>query len=342
MYGKHYSSYESSPNHHISYTKILNSVDQFQLWSWFLGYYVSEGQMITNPMRVDIHANCWLSWGLAKPRYVVLNDFADRRFHGFTIFDALIYAYGLTFNDAMEKIYEEFVLPGNIALQDQPGLVQKKDEFNFILQIQPWTLSGRDVFIPEDKLFWSQYEITSQQLQQDNVKSNRLILFNSRNKPQQLNQLSVTPSYTYLFDSGTKKCYNPYHKTNKWISTATEEDVGGWNTLDGSDLVITKSYKDWRVLKNSGYNSIWLQNEGCKIPFDKLIKLQSIKRKFILFDNDAPGIQASQQLAEYANHFDDSYIPIWFDAHMPKDSADIVKSYSSRVLEQELANIGIQ
>ena len=73
-----------------------------------------------------------------------------------------------------------------------------------------------------------------------------------------------------------------------------------------------------------------------------MIKLQEIKTKYILFDNDAPGIQASQQLAEYANQFDDSYIPVWFDAGMPKDSADIVKSYSSRVLEQELANIGIQ
>jgi len=342
MYGKHYDPYESSQSCHVSYTKILNSVDQFQLWSWFLGYCVSEGQMICNPMRVDTHANCWLSWGITKNRYVVLNDFADRRFHGFTIFDALIYSYGLTFKEATEKIYEEFILPGNIKLQDQPAFEAKKDEFNFILQIQPWTLNGKDVFIPEDKLFWEQYEITSQQLQQDNVKSNRLILFNSRSKPHQLNQLSVTPSYTYLFKSGTKKCYNPYHKTNKWISTATEEDVGGWNTLNNNDLIVTKSYKDWRVLKNSGYNTIWLQNEGCKIPFDKLIKLQEIKTKFILFDNDAPGIQASQQLAEYANQFDDSYIPVWFDESMPKDSADIVKNYSSRVLEQELANIGIQ
>lgn len=294
-------------------------------------------------MRVDTHANCWLSWGTIKPKYVVLNDFADRRFHGFTIFDALMYSYGLTFAEACEKIYEEFIIPGKIVLQDSSGTVKQKNNFQFILQFQPWMFNGEPGFIKEDRLFWSQYEITSEQLKSDNIFSNRFILFNSRLHPNQFSQLSVTPSYTYLFKSGSKKCYNPYHPTNKWISTATEEDVGGWDSVMNDDnLIITKSYKDWRVLKNSGYNSIWLQNEGCKIPFDKLIRLQEIKTKFILFDNDTAGIQASQQLAEYANQFDNSYIPVWFDRHMPKDSADIVKTYSSRVLKQELANIGIQ
>ena len=129
MYGKHYVP-SKSPNPYHSYTNILNSVDQFQLWSWFLGYYVSEGQLICNPMRVDTHPNCWLAYGISKPRYVVLNDFAHRvPFHGFTIFDALIYAYGLTFTESCEKIYEEFIIPGNIEIRNAPKSRPKKDNF---------------------------------------------------------------------------------------------------------------------------------------------------------------------------------------------------------------------
>lgn len=342
-YSKRYPSYESS-NIHISWQTIINSCNQLDLWSWFLGFRVDIGQPITNPMRVDEHPNCFLSWGISKGQFIVLNDFAVRvPFHGFTVFDAVMYSYGLTFDEACEKIYEEFMVPTRVELREQ-SVYQKRqvDDFNFILEYIPWTLNGKEIYTKHDKDFWSQYEITSNDLREDNVKSNRRIIFNSRKNPHQLIAMDVVPSYTYLFGDH-KKCYQPYaDQFNKWKSTCTEEDIGGWSTLTNDDLIITKSYKDWRVLKNSGYNSIWLQNEGCKIPFDKLIKLQEIKTKFILFDNDIPGKQASKHLAEYANQFDDSYIPVWFDEHMPKDSADIVSTYSSSVLEQELANIGIQ
>lgn len=341
LYGKHF------PNEakiHISWQHIINSVDQLDLWSWFLGYRVNLGQPICNPMRVDTHANCWLNWGTTKEKFIVLSDFAVRvPFHGFTIFDALMYAYGLTFDEACEKIYEEFMIPAKIELKDTVSYKPvRKDNFNFILNYIPWTLNGREIYTKHDRDFWDQYEISRANLEEDNVKSNRRILFNSRSNPHRLTALDVIPSYTYLFGDH-KKCYQPYADSKlKWKSTCTEEDIGGWDQVEASNLIITKSYKDWRVLRNSGYNTIWLQNEGCKIPFDKLIKLQSIPTKFILFDNDTPGQIAAKSLADYCNQFDDSYIPLWFDENMPKDSADIVKMYSSRVLEQELANLGIQ
>lgn len=341
MYGQTYIHEKQFTNIHISYQTILNSVDQLDLWSWFLGYSVGIGQPICNPLRVDVHGSCFLSWGLVKTDFIVLNDFAYRGFHGMTIFDAMMYS-GASFDEVCTKIYEEFIVPSNIKLNDLPGLpVTRNNDFEFILNYVPWTLNGKEVFIPEDKLFWEQYGISATNLKSDNVKSNRQIIFNSRTSPTTFNILSVTPSYTYLFDKH-KKCYQPYHdKYNKWKSTCTEEDIGGWNTMNRDDLIITKSYKDWRVLKNSGYNSIWLQNEGCKIPWNNLIALQEIKTKYILFDNDEAGITASNNLADYCNQFDDSYIPVYFDEHLPKDSADLVKTYGNHALEQELANIGI-
>lgn len=343
MYGNTYDYEKSFTNIHISWQEIINTVDQLDLWSWFFGYPVSLGQPVCNPMRVDTHANCFLDWGFYKKEFIVLNDFADRKFHGMTVFDAMMHQYYLSFDAVCQKIYTEFIVPGGYKLGSVPFKAPGKEEFRFILEYIPWTLNGREVFIPEDKLFWSQYGITSSQLKRDNVKSNRQIIFNSRHNPGSFQRMAVTPSYTYLFESGRRKCYQPYHdKWNKWKSTCTEEDVGGWNNLTNDNLVITKSYKDWRVLKNSGYNTIWLQNEGCKIPWDKLIRLQGIKTKFILFDNDKAGITAGQELAAYCNQFDNSYIPIHFDSSLPKDSADVVKTYSNDVLKTELSNLGVK
>lgn len=321
---------------------IIQSCNQLDLWSWFFSYRVEIGELISNPLRVDTHPNCWLSWGLAKRDFVVLNDFADRRFHGMTIFDAVQYAHGLTFAEACQKVYEEFMVPSNVEISDKPLAQRKKqDEFNFILNYIPWKLNGKEIYTKHDRDYWSQYEISKDNLVEDNVKSNRRIIFNSRTNPNSFTTLDVIPSYTYLFGDH-KKCYQPYHNKLKWMSTCTEEDIGGWSTIRRENIIITKSYKDWRVLRNSGYNSIWLQNEGCKIPFDKLVKLQEIPTKHILFDNDNAGITAANELAAYCNQFDNSYIPVHFDKHMPKDSADVVKAYSSRVLEQELSNLGIQ
>ena len=76
-------------------------------------------------------------------------------------------------------------------------------------------------------------------------------------------------------------------------------DVGGINSLVsfGRQLVITKSYKDWRVLKNIGLNVIWFQSENM---FPSISILQDLASRFtnftILFDNDEAGIKAGEKL----------------------------------------------
>lgn len=340
MYGKHYQSCDRSPD----WENIINSCNQLDLWSWFFSFRAELGQPICNPLRVDKHPNCWLSWGSsnASSKFIVMNDHAHREFHGYTVFRAMMYAYGMKFNEVCQKILEEFIIPGKIEMRESPAYFNEQPKFTFILDYVPWTLNGREVYIKHDKEFWEQYGISSADLRMDNVKSNRRIIYNSRQNPTSFTALDVTPSYTYLFGQ-RKKCYQPYSdKKVKWKSTCTEEDIGGIGSIKRENLIITKSYKDWRVLLNSGYNSIWLQNEGCKIPFERLIQLQEIPTKYILFDNDQAGIRASQELADYCNQFDNSYIPLHFDVGMPKDSADVVRKYSNQVLEQELSNLGIQ
>ena len=113
-------------------------------------------------------------------------------------------------------------------------------------------------------------------------------------------------TYGYNEFSPRVKIYSPLmHKTNvKWISNLNANDVGGFRVLPskGKLLVITKSYKDYRVLKNLGIITCWFQSENT-IPHDLL--LLSLTSRFeqivVLFDNDGPGIIGAEKLVEKLN-----------------------------------------
>lgn len=335
MYGQIYN------NERISYQTIIFSCDQLDLWSWFLGFRIGLHEQFCNPLRSDKHPNCFLSWAYHKSERIVLNDYADRQYHGMSVFDAIMYKYNLDFSESLQKINNEFIKVHNIELKENSSYQSTRaSKFIFILQHHPWTLNKQPIFIKHDKVYWEQYGISSKELKEDNVQSNRRITFNSKNNPDQFTSLDVTPSYTYLFKNH-KKCYQPYNDI-KWLSTCSDEDIWGWDNMTNDDLIITKSYKDYRVLKNSGYNTIALQSEGTKIPFDKLLKLKEIKTKYVLFDNDAAGIKASQMIADFGNSFDSGYIPVTFSEDLPKDASDIVKQYSNSFLENELLNLGVK
>jgi len=334
MYGKVFRDIKPK----VDYKEILAHTDQFELWSWFLGFRVTSGFRFCNPLRSDSHPNVWVDTSWTGKDIVVLYDWADKFFHGMSIFDAVMYREKLEFYDAVVYVFKNY---HKGKLPNKRFINQVKTEFNFYLNYIPWTVDNRISYINSDKLFWSPYGITENNLREDRVASCREILFNSRQSPTILNRLSTTPSYAIHVNNHVK-IYNPYHKM-KWLSTCTEEDIGGISRLKNEDsIIITKSYKDWRVLINAGYNSVWLQNEGCKIPFDKLIKFQQFKTKFILFDNDNAGIKASQELAEYGNNFDKGYVPVWYENDQIKDSADIMKQYGEQALTTELLNLGIK
>ena len=90
------------------------------------------------------------------------------------------------------------------------------------------------------------------------------------------------------------KGYQPYSKSLRFFGNVDKDCIGGLWDLDNSDsdIIITKSYKDWRVLKNRGFQVIWFQNEGM-IPDLKLLKGFKHRTFTILFDNDKAGIKAA-------------------------------------------------
>ena len=165
-------------------------------------------------------------------------------------------------------------------------------------------------FIPrkfngKDKEFWSKYEISSQNLIEDKVIP--ISVYRSTNRkgePFTIGTMDIMYAYTD-FDNGKVKIYRPYgNKEEKWFTNCSQHDIGGIDHLpiSGDKLIITKSYKDYRVLKNQGLTTVWFQSEGI-LPSPTLI--QNLGKRFleiiVFFDNDAPGLKSMKETSSYIN-----------------------------------------
>ena len=138
--------------------------------------------------------------------------------------------------------------------------------------------------------------------------------------------------YAYTdFPDNKKKIYSPYDKKLKFCGNITAKDIGNINNIPvkGEKLIITKSYKDCRVLRNLGYTSIWNQNEGMIPP---LYLLQDLSDRFndiiIFYDNDNAGINAGiklkQTFANIQKEVSVYYIPLTYKV---KDISDFYARY---------------
>ena len=157
----------------------------------------------------------------------------------------------------------------------------------------------------KDKEFWSQYEISREQLQQDGVIPIDIYKSTSRRgEPFVIRTFDLMYAYTD-FPNEKVKIYRPYgNKEEKWFTNCTQNDIGSIEHLpiSGNRLIISKSYKDCRVIRNQSLDSVWFQNEGM-IPSPTILK--SLCKRFdeviIWFDNDNAGIQAAKLVASHIN-----------------------------------------
>ena len=196
-----------------------------------------------------------------------------------------------------------------------------------------------------DKLFWEPCGITKQQLIEDNVipvKYYKIIY--------DLNNFQVIipkyETYAYNFADGKVKFYTPKDKVYKWYTNATNNTIGNIENISKKEdtLIITKSYKDCRVLRNLDYNEIvYFQNEGQIPRVDLLLGLIKNYDKIIIFyDNDEPGRFQAERLKNFINSLLNSekavtvHIPLEYEQ---KDPSDFRKSFGQNTTKQTIKKI---
>lgn len=177
---------------------------------------------------------------------------------------------------------------------------EKKKNLNKTITISPRNFNGKD------KQFWSKYGISKQNLIDDKVVPITLYQsISNRGIPFTVKPYSVAYAFTDFIQE-KKKIYVPHSPKGKgkWFTNCNQNDIGGIRFLDrdADKLLITKAYKDWRVVKNEGVNTVWFQNEGMIPSKDILLDLLSGYTEIIIwFDNDSAGIAKARIVRNYIN-----------------------------------------
>lgn len=331
----------------ISKNKILEYVSQGDIFQLVFGFKPIEFEYVTSPFREDTNPGCWFEVDLNTNK-LRFTDFADGRIingvkmSNIDCFDSVMVYFGLpNFYKTLEFIKGRLI-DGKDIKHDIVHKVYTKPE-KIVKKKVGLLMNTRDFYLI-DRNFWERrYLISKDNLIEDKVfPIKKFKLFGTKTGDHMFRTDDIAYAYTE-FASGNKKIYRPKKKgNNRFITNCDAEDVGGMfsNIKSGRLLIITKSYKDYRVLRNLGLNVRWLQNEGMFPKGDEFWNLlENFDKIVVLFDNDPTGIKAAADLVNLINFPSRNrarsvYLPIDLLSEGISDPSDLVHKRN----EQELIN----
>lgn len=319
---------------------ILSLVSDEQVFSLVFGFEPKEYDRVCSPLREDTTASCYFENNINSGRLELI-DWASEKPH-IDSFECVMRYYKLPNFYLALNFVEKHLIEGKKLrpiVKTVPTLKKSNTEILF---------KSRN-FFDIDRIFWSKFEITRQNLIEDKVYPVSKYLTDNPALGKKRLVNAYTPTYIFTeFESGNRKLYFPYNNKEtkvKFLTNCNSDDIGGLSSIDpyADYLIITKSYKDWRVIKNLGYNVIWLQNEGMipsKETWIDRIKIGKYSRVYIFFDSDEPGLKAALNMK---NYLDTSYfcsatvktlnLPISYLKLNIKDPANIVEVKNSHYLK---------
>lgn len=342
MYG--YSEY--SP---LSIKEILKRVSQEDIYEMVIGFRPVEHQYILSPFREDTNPDCYFEWYNGLLYFI---DWGSGRKH-MDCFNAVQAGFGLGFLDALKKVNHYFNLglgtdrskPVNGKLIEHTKRKHKPTKSR-----KEITFKSRSFSSVVDGRYWSKYEITREQLIEDNVFPTIWYRVYSRKLKQYVVIRPQTRCYSFNEFEDATKVYVPDNKgKGKFTTNCNNNHIGGLHSLPetGDLLVISKSYKDCRVLRNQGLNSVWFQNEGMIPDEDYLIPLlERFQRYVVFFDNDETGIKSSKIVSDHINSiFPTSawnlYLPEELNKFNISDPADFIFQEGREKLREFLTKKGL-
>lgn len=290
----------------VSKSDILKYVAEEDIFELVFKFKPKEYEYITSPFRKDTTPGCYFEVKNGRLKFV---DFGSR------IFVRGVQMLNIDCYDAVQQYYKLPSYSSTLAfikkhLIDGKDLIElPRKEYVPVERTETTIVFDARTFQIIDKEFWhDRYEIQLEQLKEDRIFP--VEKFTVRNSKGSFTDKPKTPMYAFTdFVSKKVKLYSPYQTGKyKFITNCNQNDLGGIRSLPktGKQLIITKSYKDWRVLTNQGLVCIWLQAE---VMFPNLTILLPICNRFesvvVFLDNDETGIKFGTNLVVTIN----SYIP---------------------------------
>jgi len=302
----------------LTLDNILSRVDEYHIYSYYIGHTVKVNKPISSPFRKDDNP----SWGLFRSRSgdLMWKDFATGDTGNVVMFVQNL--FNVKYHKALERIWDDIIAKNGIKrkpIQREP--VEKIKASLTVIEIQ------RKYFTQPDIDYWTKFKINRATLKKFEVTPIQHFWVNGIQNP--LFYTGEQPMYAYkMFDKF--KIYRPLSKTkaDKWRTNCGFYDLQGFKQLpeSGELLIITKSLKDVMVLHQFGYPSIAPQSENSSIPKKAMDELKKrFKRIVVFFDYDNGGIQGAEKLAD---KFELNKVFIskhYLDIYGIKDISDFVK-----------------
>lgn len=287
---------------YISKDKLLEYVTEEDIFELVFHFKPVEFEYVTSPLRHDTNPGCWFERDITTGK-LQFRDFGDGN-KPLDCFDVVQQYFKLpNFYKTLDFV-KKALIDGKGVKADikhiRPKIkreVAKKTKLKILIRTRP--------FNNADRKFWQPYGITKNQLIEDKVfPISHFKMIGAKKGDVSIKPKKVSYAYTE-FDKEMKKVYQPYMKKKfKFATNCDQNAVGGIKKLPpfGRQLIITKSYKDYRVLKNQGLNCIWFQNEGQIPSLEILLNLASrFDSIIVFFDNDETGIEAADKVVNLIN-----------------------------------------
>jgi 5S rRNA maturation endonuclease (ribonuclease M5) len=346
--------YGYTPDIRLTRDEIFKRVSQEEIYKLVLGYEPEEFKWIVSPLRTnDKNAGAWFEY---YEGVLYFKDFGDSErqvrdsvqmimdYHGLDFHNTLRYI-----NDTLEigigtinpkPIIDEEIIQGSQRKFPYKYKERSRDKTEILIKAREFEL--------RDKYYWyDRYNITRSQLKADDIFP--LIWYKVYSRKQNRWIVIRPPDICYAFcgfKDGRKKIYRPFGKKEiKWLNNCNKDDIIKCNSnLISEQLIITKSYKDTRILTNLGIKSIGFQSENV-IPSDEVLinEIKDYKKVIIFYDNDIAGYNGANKLywrlayliSAFLGHIELKVIHLPFCLNLKgiKDSADLY--YSNK---EELKN----
>jgi len=272
---------------------------------------------------------------------IVFDDYGGKR--GLDCFNVVMELYGIDFKNALDKIASDFgVIDGSPMPQLQRiqwvhNLEKKaRRETQIKFEVLDWQEDSLD--------YWKRFYITKEELCSDKdvfpigklwIKSGYSEfgkwIRNHKKLPQFVYALKdFSPPDVYF------KVYRPGY-ADRWLSNCPNNVPFGIHSLPhvSDTLIITKSYKDMKVLRKFHADTCATQNES-EEPVKAILQRErnNYSRILLWFDGDETGIRVANELRHLVNKVVTTPL-----RHTPqiKDPADFIERYGIVAMKQLVA-----
>jgi len=287
----------------LNATLILSNIDQKKVIDYYYGYEVPLNTYVLNIFRLhrDNNPGAWFEFYNGK---LVIVDFADPNTNRLDIIGLTKIMLKSNFTDSLLFLYNKFILGLDIEVNFEKVYDKKINTNKSLPKISYAPVN----FTAKDRDYWYLRDITKQNLVEDKVFAISYFKFYSYRLRKDIEIFVKPKELVYLYAhyiSGAVKIYRPFNKF-KFTANTCQDDIGMLHKVryDETYIIITKSYKDSRILYNLGYNVLYLMNEGVYPSKNSLWFLYMYDNIYILMDSDYTGMIYSIKLKEYLISFD--------------------------------------